>query len=313
MRSSESLAFLDQIKPDIALLQGDRGEMLAAAIAAAHMNVPIVHMSGGDVSGSVDDAVRNAISKLASFHLTNCAQSTDRLAAIGEARARIREVGEPGLDQLLHTDFLPLQTLTTEFDLPTDQKFLIATLHPVTDEADQAAQQMQTLLDALEEVGLVTVFTYPNADAGGGVMREVLEAARDSAILRIVPNLGSRRYLSLLRHAAAVVGNSSSGLFDTPILKIPAVNIGSRQTGRTRAENVVDVVFDKTAIVKTIRFVLQDFAYRAKLAQCRSPYGDGHATERTLDVLKRLILSRALVAKWRNSVGPFLAATVDAA
>jgi UDP-N-acetylglucosamine 2-epimerase len=110
-----------------------------------------------------------------------------------------------------------------------------------------------------------------------------------------------------------VVGNSSSGLYDAPTLKIPAVNIGSRQTGRTRAENVVDVDFDKTAIVKTIRFVLQDSAYRAKLSECRTPYGDGHATERTLDILRRLILGPALVAKWRNSVGPFLAAAVDAA
>jgi UDP-hydrolysing UDP-N-acetyl-D-glucosamine 2-epimerase len=302
---------LDQIKPDIVLLQGDRGEMLAAAIAAAHLNIPIVHMSGGDVSGSIDDAVRNAISKLASFHLTNCAQSTDRLTAMGESRTRVSEVGEPGLDQLLRTDFVSLQTLAAEFDLPANQEFLIATLHPVTDEADQAAEQMKTLLDSLQEVGLVTVVTYPNADAGGAAMREVLETARDNPILRIVPNLGSRRYLSLLRHAAALVGNSSSGLFDTPPLKVPAVNIGPRQTGRARGENVIDVDFDKTAIVKTIRFVLQDPAYRATLAQCRNPYGDGHATERTLDILKRLILCPALPAKWRNTVGPFLAAAVD--
>jgi UDP-N-acetylglucosamine 2-epimerase (non-hydrolysing)/GDP/UDP-N,N'-diacetylbacillosamine 2-epimerase (hydrolysing) len=303
---------LAEIKPDIVLLQGDRGEMLAAAIAAAHMNMPIVHMSGGDFSGSVDDVVRNAISKLASFHLTSCAQSTDRLTSMGESEARISEVGEPGLDRLLRADCVPLQTLAAEFDLPAGQKFLIATLHPVIDEADQAADQMQTLLDSLEEVGLITVITYPNADAGGGAMRDVLEAARNNPILRIIPNLGSRRYLSLLRHAAAVVGNSSSGLYDTPTLKIPAVNIGSRQTGRTRGENVIDVDFDKAAIVKTIRFVLQDLGYRAKLAQCQNPYGDGHAAERTVDILKRLILGPALTAKWRNSSGPFLT-TPDAA
>ena len=299
--------------PDIVLLQGDRGEMLAGAIAAAHMNIPVVHMSGGDVSGSIDDSVRNAISKFASFHLTNCAPSTERLVATGEQPARIAEVGEPGLDELLRTDFVPLEALAAELGLPPGEKFIIATLHPVTDEADQAGAQMQALIDALEEAGLVTVFTYPNADAGGGAMREVLEAARGKPFLRIVANLGSRRYLSLLRHAAAVVGNSSSGLNDTPTLKIPAVNIGSRQLGRLRADNVVDIGFDKESIVKAIRFVLENAGYRARLAQCCNPYGDGHAAERTVDILKRLILDHALIAKWRNAPGPFLSATGNGA
>lgn len=298
-------------KPDIVLLQGDRGEMLAGAIAAAHMNIPIVHMSGGDVSGSVDDSVRNAISKFASFHLTNCAASTERLVAMGEPRARIAEVGEPGLDQLLRTEFLPIETLAAELSLRPEEKFLMATLHPVTDEADQGAAQMQTVLAALEEVGLTTVFTYPNTDAGGRAMRDVLEAARGKPFLRIVPNLGSRRYLSLLRHAAAVVGNSSSGLYDTPTLKIPAVNIGSRQSGRLRAGNVVDVDFDQAVIVKALRFVLEDNGYRAQLAQCRNPYGDGRAAERTVDILKRLTLDHALIAKWRNAPGPFVTAAGD--
>jgi GDP/UDP-N,N'-diacetylbacillosamine 2-epimerase (hydrolysing) len=298
---------LAEIKPDVVLLQGDRGEMLAGAIAAAHMNMPIVHMSGGDASGSIDDSIRNAISKLASFHLTNCAASTERLVAMGESRLRTVEVGEPGLDQLLRTEFLPLETLAAELDLPPGEKFLMATLHPVTDEADRAAAQMRTLLEALEKVGLTTVFTYPNTDAGGASMRQVLESWRGKSFLRIVPNLGSRRYLSLLRHAAAVVGNSSSGLYETPTLKIPAVNIGSRQTGRLRADNVVDVDFDKGAIVKAIRFVLEDRDFRARLAECRSPYGDGHATERTVDIIKRLRLGNALTAKWLPDSGPFLA------
>ena len=303
---------LAEIKPDIVLLQGDRGEMLAGAIAAAHMNIPIVHMSGGDRSGSIDDSIRNAISKLAHFHLTSCDASTKRLTEMGEAPERIMEVGDPGIDQLRRMNFVPLETLAAELGL-SSEKFLLATLHPVTDEADRAAVQMQTLLDALEEIGLVTVFTHPNADAGGGAMRDVLEAARGKPFLRIAPNLGSQRYLSLLRHAAAVVGNSSSGLYDTPTLKIPAINIGSRQTRRVRAENVVDADFDKAAIVKAIRFVLDDPGYRAGLKQCRNPYGDGRATERTIDVLKRLELGHSLVAKWRNSTGPFLTAASNAA
>jgi UDP-N-acetylglucosamine 2-epimerase (non-hydrolysing)/GDP/UDP-N,N'-diacetylbacillosamine 2-epimerase (hydrolysing) len=295
-----------RIEPDVLLLQGDRGEMLAGAIAGAHMNIATVHMSGGDYSGSIDDSVRNAISKLAHFHLTNCRQSSERLRAIGEMPSRIFEVGEPGLDRLLQLDFVPIDILRKELHLPADSPFLVATLHPVTDEADAAAQQMRTLLEALELVAMPVVFTHPNSDHGGKAMREELESRRGKDFLRIVPSLGSRRYLSLLRHAAAVVGNSSSGLFDTPTLKIPAINIGSRQSGRVRAANVVDVDFDKPAIVNAIRHVISDPEYRKKLAGCSNPYGDGHAAERTLDVLKRLRLGRDLVAKWRNASGPFL-------
>jgi len=302
---------LDRTKPDIVLLQGDRGEVLAGAIAAAHMNIAVVHMSGGDFSGSIDDSIRNAISKFAHFHLTNCGASTERLIAMGESPSRILTAGEPGLDQLLETEFLPLRQLEAELDLPPSNPFLIATLHPVTDEVEAGPAHMTAMLEALEEVGLTAVVTYPNSDAGGQAMRDVLEGWRGRPFLRIVPNLGSRRYLSALRHAAAVVGNSSSGLFDTPTLKVPAVNIGSRQTGRMRGCNVVDAAFDRGEIVSAIRYVLGNADFRASLRQCKNPFGDGHAARRTLDVLKRLRLGPPLIAKWRQETEPFLSETVD--
>ena len=221
-------AVLDEVRPDILLVQGDRGEMLAGAIAAAHMNIPIVHMSGGDASGSIDNSVRNAISKFAHFHLTNCATSTQRLLAMGEAPERILEVGEPALDRLRSMAFVPLETLAAQLDLPRAQPFLMAALHPVIDEADAAADQID-LLEALEQLCITTVFTYPNTDYGGRAMRDVLKSWRGRPFLRIEANLGSQRYLSLLRHAAALVGNSSSGIFDSPSFKIPAINVGSRQ------------------------------------------------------------------------------------
>lgn len=301
----------EEIGPEIVLLQGDRGEMLAAAIAAVHSNLPLVHMSGGDVSGSVDDSVRNAISKLAHFHLTNCAESTVRLCGMGEARDRILTVGEPGLDQLLLMDPLARKTLETDLGLPEGDPFVIATLHPVTDEVEEAPKQMTAMLEALQEVGLPSVVTYPNSDAGGGAMREVLESWRGRAFLRIVPNLGSRRYLSLIRYASAVIGNSSSGLYDTPSLKVPAVNIGTRQTGRMRAANVVDCGNDRGEIVRAIRHVTADPEFLASLAQCRNPFGDGQAARRTVAVLKHLRLGSRLVAKWLPGNEPLLAEAVD--
>jgi GDP/UDP-N,N'-diacetylbacillosamine 2-epimerase (hydrolysing) len=301
-----------KIRPDILLLQGDRGEMLTGAIAAAHMNVAIVHMSGGDFSGSIDDSVRNAISKFAHFHLTNCAASTQRLIAMGESAERIVEVGEPGLDLLRTIEFVPLSDLAASLDLPAGKPFLIATLHPVTDEAEQAAAQMRTTLEALEEAGLTAVFTYPNTDHGGRAMRDMLESWRGKSFLRIEPDLGSQRYLSLLRNAAAVVGNSSSGIVDAPSFKVPAVNIGSRQHGRFRANNVVDAPFERGAIVKAIRFVLNDAAFRGRLAHCENPYGDGKTAARVVDILLRLKLDADLIAKWRSPAGEFLTAAADA-
>ncbi len=137
-------------------------------------------------------------------------------------------------------------------------------------------------------------------------MRATLESWRGKPFLRIEPSLGSRRYLSLLRHAAAVVGNSSSGIIESPSLRIPAINIGSRQHGRARAANVIDVPFERDAIQAALHRALHDSSFRKQVAGCHSPYGDGHAAERTVDVLARLRLEPRLTAKWRAADGSFL-------
>lgn len=299
---------LEGIEPDIVLLQGDRGEMLAAAIAAAHMNIATVHMSGGDRSGSIDDSIRNGITKFANFHLTTCRTSTEALIAMGEEPARIVEVGEPSLDRLKTMEFLPFAELAKEFDLPADKRFLVATLHPITDEWQSAASQMTTLLHALEQIGMTTVFTYPNSDSGGRSMRDVLEGWRGRDFLRIEANLGTLRYFSLLRHAKAMIGNSSSGLIESPSFGLPVVNLGSRQHSRQRADNVIDVEFDKDRIVDAVKYALSDPRFAERVANCRNPYGDGTASRRTIDVLRRLNLGPELIAKWKRSAGPFLVA-----
>lgn len=301
-------ANLERIAPDIVLLQGDRGEMLAGAIAAAHMNIPCVHMSGGDCTGTVDDSVRNAITKLAHFHLPNCAESARRLQSLGEDPARILIVGEPTLDAIAEMEFLPRETLEREFRIPGGTSWLMATLHPVTDEVEAAAQQMTILLEALREVGMPVIFTYPNRDAGGQAMLDVLMSWSDESFIHIAPTLGSERYLSCLRHAAAIVGNSSSGIFDASALRIPAVNIGSRQSGRTRAGNVIDVGFDRTEIAYAIRRVLST-AFRESLRQYVNPYGDGGAGKRTAEVLAQLDLRLELTSKWLRGSQPLVPPT----
>ena len=143
-----------------------------------------------------------------------------------------------------------------------------------------------------------TVFTYPNTDAGGAEMLRVLQSRAELPYLRVVPHLGSLRYLSLMRIAAVMVGNSSSGILEAASFGLPVVNIGTRQHGRLRAGNVIDVGYDRTAIVSAVRHALEDPAFRAALRECRNPYGDGNAARRTVDVLRRLRLVAALLTKW---------------
>jgi GDP/UDP-N,N'-diacetylbacillosamine 2-epimerase (hydrolysing) len=190
-------------KPDILLLQGDRGEMLAGAIAAAHTNTAVCHMSGGDYSGSIDDSIRNAISKFAHFHLTTCKSSTQRLLAMGEKSGRIVEIGEPGLDLIKQMEYIPSAELAEEFRLDLSRPLLLATQHPVTTESAQAARQITETLEALSELGIQTIFTYPNTDAGGREMAKVLRQYQERDFLRVIPHLGSTKYLSLMRIASA--------------------------------------------------------------------------------------------------------------
>jgi len=297
---------LEKIRPDILLLQGDRGEMLAGAIAGAHMNVPIVHMSGGDLTGSIDDSIRNAITKFAHIHLTNSRQSSERIAALGESADRVVEVGEPMLDVVRQMDFLPEDELRREFELGPGDPFLIVTQHPVTTEAEESGRQMVETLEALASIALPAIVTYPNGDAGSHEMIRAIEAYRSRPWLRVVPHLGSRKYLSLLRIAAVVVGNSSSGIFEAPSFKRAAVNIGTRQHGRLRAGNVLDAPYDRAAIAGAIRFALEDVGFHDRLRDCVNPYGDGHAAERTVSVLRKLSVTPGLIAKWMTTPEKFL-------
>ncbi len=289
---------LDDIRPDIVLLQGDRGEMLAAAMAAAHLNVPVVHMSGGDRTGTLDDAIRNAITSFAHVHLTTCDESSHRLGSMGESAARIFQVGEPTLDVILALVPIARETLCDELDLDAARPIVLATQHSVTDEAHKAGAQVLETLAALTALGLQTVFTYPNTDSGYEGIVEALASWQPRTDLRVVPHLGQLRYLSLMRQAAVVVGNSSSGILEAPSFAVPVVNVGTRQHRRTRADNVIDVPCDRLAIENAVRRALHDPEFRDRLSACRNPYGDGRCAERTCDILQRLRLGQRLTAKW---------------
>lgn len=298
-------AALKEIKPDVLLLQGDRGEMLAAAIAAVHLNIPTVHMSGGDRSGTIDQSLRAAISKFAHIHLTTCDDSSRNLAAMGESAERIFTVGEPALDCIVESAAAGESDLSA-VGIDIARPYILATQHPVTTEADAAADQMHITLRALEKIGLPTLFTHPNSDTGGRAMVEVLESYGDRPWLTIVPTLGANRFLAAVKHAAVLVGNSSSGILEAPSFAVPVVNIGTRQYARVRAVNIIDVEHDENAIEAAIDHARFDEKFRARLAGCVNPYGDGQAAQRTVSILRRLNLARGIIAKWLPTSQPIL-------
>jgi GDP/UDP-N,N'-diacetylbacillosamine 2-epimerase (hydrolysing) len=290
-------AALEEFRPDIVIVLGDRGEMLAGAIAAIHLNTVVAHVHGGEVSGTVDELVRHAISKLSHVHFAATQEAADRLLRMGERAEHIHVVGASGLDYLSHFEPIPDAELEATLDLDLSRPIVLFTQHPVTSEMADAGHQMELTLRALDGLGVQVVATYPNADAGGRAMIDVLESWRDRPWLRVVPSLGHRRFASLLKKTSAMAGNSSSGIIEAPFFGVPTVNIGSRQAGRLRAENVIDVAYDQGAIKAAIECALNDAGFRHRARTCRNPYGDGQAGPRIVGVLTSMELGPALTAK----------------
>ena len=283
---------LERARPDALLLLGDRGEMLAGAIAALHVGVPTVHVHGGERSGTVDEPVRHAISKLASYHCVATEAARERLVKMGEAPQRIVRTGAPGLDGLQELAQASREQALAALGLPAGQDFVLALFHPVVQQADAAAQQTRGLAQALRELALPVLWLEPNADAGA---REIL-AALDAADLppgsRRLQHLPRAQFCAAMRHCAVMAGNSSSGIIEAASFGTPVVNVGTRQHMREHGPNVVDVGTDAPAIAA---------ALRAQQAHgrwpCDNPWGDGHAGERIAQALATLPLDRSVLEK----------------
>jgi UDP-hydrolysing UDP-N-acetyl-D-glucosamine 2-epimerase len=292
---------LEALRPDIVLLQGDRGESLAAAIAASCQNIVVAHCSGGDLSGSIDDSFRHAITKLAHYHLATNAGSARRILAMGEAPDRVFVVGEPALDTILSAKLPSAEQLAGRLGILPDATTILVVQHPVSTEADRAAGQMRVTLEAVARLDHQVVVIYPNADAGGREMIAAIEAADLGANAHKFVSLPHEDYLGLMRMASVMVGNSSSGLIEAPSFGLPVVNIGTRQRNRLRPANVIDVAHDAGAIAAAIRRALTDDAWRGAARRATNPYGDGKAAERIARILRQVpIGAGAVVKRWHD-------------
>jgi len=288
-----------RVRPDLLVVLGDRFEMLAAAVAALPFALPVAHIHGGEVSeGAMDNQIRHAITKLAHLHFASAEPHARRIAAMGEEPWRIHTVGAPGLDRLATTEPLSRAALARELGLPEAGPWLLVTFHPVTLEYRDTAAHIDELLAAIEKTDGFIVITYPNADTSGRLIVERIEefAGRHPRRCRLAKSLGERLYLSLLRHADVMIGNSSSGLIEAPSFGLPVVNVGSRQRGRLRGANVIDVEPSREDILRGIE-AAQAPVFRARARAAPNPYGDGHAAPRIIDVLCGVPLDARLVQK----------------
>jgi UDP-hydrolysing UDP-N-acetyl-D-glucosamine 2-epimerase len=283
---------LSRQAPDLVLLLGDRYEILAAALAAHLLRLPIAHIAGGDLTeGAVDDALRHAITKLAHLHFVTNEDSARRVRQMGEPAERVHRVGNPALDRIAATALPDREAFFEAAGLPPRAKNLLVTFHPVTAEEDSVAQAEAMLAALPGTAGLI--FTGVNADAEGRTVEVAIRRyceTRRNAVFHDA--LGPTLYFAALTHCDAVIGNSSSGLYEAPSFKIPTVNIGNRQTGRLKAASVIDVVPEEKAIAAAIARALS-----LDCSKVVNPYGDGHASERILSVLAGIENPKALLTK----------------
>src|SRR2546423_1538700 len=287
-----------RLTPDLVLVLGDRFEMLAAALAALSFALPVAHVHGGEVTeGAIDNQIRHAITKLAHLHFASAAPHARRLLAMGEEAWRVHTVGAPGLDRLARIEPLSREALAATLGVPAAARWLLVTYHPVTLEDREATAQVDELLATLEKVDATQILPAPAADpAGRSVLRRLEEFVARQPRARLVASLGDRVYLSLLRHADVMVGNSSSGLIEAPSFALPVVNVGSRQDGRLRGDNVLDVPPDRDAILRALETALAP-DFRERLRDRPNPYGDGAAAPRIVRVLRDTPLGDVLVRK----------------
>lgn len=279
-----------RLKPDVVLLIGDRYEALAAAISAAYMNIPVVHLQGGEVSGSIDESARHAISKFAQFHVPSTQRSADYLIRMGEREDTILTIGCPGSDIAKTFD----RQLTNEIvnsrgggaELDVSKPFLLVVFHPTTTEYGEEWHQMDELLNALEDVVMQTLLLWPNIDAGSDQISKAIRTFRDLEKvnwLRTLTNLSPENYLKVLANASCAIGNSSSFVRDASYFGTPVVLVGNRQTGRETGEHVHQVNAKKESILKAIRKQLERGRYTPITL-----YGDGHVAERVADAIANL-------------------------
>ena len=293
---------LNNLKPDMLVLLGDRYELMSAAIATLMYRIPIVHIHGGETSqGAVDESIRHAITKMASLHFPATEIYRNRIIQMGENPEFVFNYGAPGLDNLYNKKLMNRRELQEHLDFDFSGKVAIVTYHPVTLENNTAGQQIGHILKAIKQSGIKAIFTQANADIQGRIINEKIKdfCAVNPDIARFYNNLQQVPYLSCLRNLDLMIGNSSSGLIEAPSFRMPVLNIGDRQKGRIKAENVIDVGYSVREILRGIEKACS-VEFRKNIKNMKNPYSryrDGNVSYRIKEKIRSVSLNSSLLKK----------------
>lgn len=291
---------LEKIKPDILVVLGDRGEPLAGAIAASHMNIPIAHLHGGEVTGTIDESIRHAITRFSHIHLPATKKSVERLIKMGEDKKNIYLVGAPGLDPILHESLMTKDELYEYLNFDKTKPFILAVQHPVTTEFKDTVQNTKETVNAITKLNMQTIFIGSNSDAGTVTMTNLIEKLKQNKLVRYYISIPHKIYLSAMKFCSFMISNSSSGIIEAPSFGIPVINLGTRQQGRERAKNIIDIDYNIKQILRAADKALHDKEF---IKMCRkkenpyNPFRDAQAGERTAQILAKIKIDNKIIQK----------------
>ena len=283
---------IEKSKPDLILSGFDIAANFALTICGAHMNIPVAHIQGGEVSGTIDESLRHGMSKFSNFHFTATEETKKRLIKMGELKENIFVVGCPSIDALKQEKEENYEKLRKKFNIDILQDYILIIQHPVTSELKNVHKQFVETIEALKKIKMQKLFVFPNNDAGSLKIINLIKKYR----FNYCQTLSLREYKTLLKNSKALVGNSSSGIHEAATYKIPVINIGTRQEGRTKSINVIDARYNRDEIYDSIKKILRP-SFKKKLIFLKNLYGDGNSSKKIINIIKKLNLKNFNIQK----------------
>jgi len=292
---------LDREQPDYFIVIGDREESIIGALTAGYMNIPVIHLAGGDhtnpLGGDIDEQVRHATSKLAHVHFTMRQEHSERLIKLGEEPWRIHTVGSGGVDRIRMVPNMSRNELENKLGYRINEKYAIVIYHPLSSQIGDGEKELELILQSLVNQNLKIFIGYPNSDPGFEGIIKVIQKFENDGLAISYNNLGRDLFINLLKHASVLVGNSSLGLHEAPFLSLPVINVGERQKGRLAGKNVQFVDASRDDIENALYKVLYDIVYKEEIQNDRNIYGDGYMAERCVSIIRKFPTKEKLLAK----------------